>query len=336
MRWSIRFASRTNDRLARLILRSSRRDDPTYDVRLPRPLQVGAAFNIQDWMFRLRRSLPRLPRMTAHRVSEYLVPTGRLGDDCPTGVMTMNQPTGESLHREVQSLTRNLQEYLAYQKELGVTELPVSRPPAPDAAVAGLPPPTPPTPQEVEGALGEIAARIAACSHCHLCKERANTVPGQGTPTPEVMFVGEGPGADEDKQGLAFVGRAGQLLTKMIEAMGFSREDVFIANIVKCRPPGNRAPTEDEMAACLPYLREQITWLRPKVIVALGATAVKGLVETRTGITKLRGTWLSFEGIDLMPTFHPAYLLRDASKKKYVWEDLQEVLRRIGREPPDR
>ena len=252
----------------------------------------------------------------------------------------MNQPDTASLHQEVQSLTRSLQQYLAYQKEIGETELLVSRPPVSETTVATPrpPPPPPPTPEphEVEQAMGEVAARVASCKQCHLCTARTNTVPGQGTPMPEIMFVGEGPGADEDAQGLAFVGRAGQLLTDMIKAMGFTREEVFIANIVKCRPPGNRKPTEDEMAACLPYLREQISWLRPKVIVALGATAVKGLVETKTGITKLRGTWLSFEGIDLMPTFHPAYLLRDPSNKKYVWNDLQEVLRRIGREPPAR
>lgn len=257
----------------------------------------------------------------------------------------MNRPIDKSLQRDVQSLTRDLQEYLAYQKELGITELHVGSRPVPEAPAAKPTPPPPPSPpppppdpkpHEVEHALREIAARVAACRQCHLCADRTNTVPGQGPPRPEIMFVGEGPGADEDKQGLAFVGRAGQLLTSMIEAMGFTRDEVFIANVVKCRPPGNRNPTEDEMAACLPYLREQISWLRPKVIVALGATAVKGLVETRTGITKLRGTWLSFEGIDLMPTFHPAYLLRDGSQKKFVWADLQAVLRRIGREPPKR
>jgi uracil-DNA glycosylase family 4 len=181
--------------------------------------------------------------------------------------------------------------------------------------------------------LATIAGEVAECRKCPLHKTRTNTVPGQGTPRPELMFVGEAPGADEDEQGLAFVGRAGQLLTKMIQAMGFQREDVFIANILKCRPPDNRQPLPEEMETCLPYLKAQIRALRPKVIVALGATAVRGLVGL-DGITKLRGKWLLFEGIDLMPTYHPAYLLRNPPAKKDVWIDLQEVLKRLGRTPP--
>lgn len=150
------------------------------------------------------------------------------------------------------------------------------------------------------------------------------------------MFIGEAPGADEDRQGLAFVGAAGQLLTKMIEAMGYTREQVFIGNILKCRPPDNRTPVPEEMATCLPYLKAQIALLKPKVIIALGATAVRGLTAISTGITKLRGTWLSFEGIDLMPTYHPAYLLyqRNLTAKKQVWEDLKAVLKHLGRKPP--
>lgn len=150
------------------------------------------------------------------------------------------------------------------------------------------------------------------------------------------MFIGEGPGADEDRQGLAFVGKAGQLLTRIIEAMGFTREQVFIGNIVKCRPPGNRTPFPDEMAACLPFLEEQIQLLKPRVIVALGATAVRGLLGLEMGITRLRGKWLSYRGIDVMPTFHPAYLLRNPAGKKEVWEDMKAVLERLGREPPRR
>ena len=147
------------------------------------------------------------------------------------------------------------------------------------------------------------------------------------------MFVGEAPGADEDEQGLAFVGRAGQLLTKMIAAMGFKREEVFIANILKCRPPDNRPPTPEEMAICIPYLKRQIAEVQPKVIVALGATAVLGLLNL-TGISKLRGNWQTFEGIDLMPTYHPSYLLRNPVMKKEAWSDLQVVLKRLGRTPP--
>ncbi|MDP6526218.1 MAG: uracil-DNA glycosylase [Kiritimatiellia bacterium] len=185
--------------------------------------------------------------------------------------------------------------------------------------------------------LERIALEISECKLCQLHSSRTKTVPGQGSPSPEIMFVGEGPGADEDKAGLAFVGRAGQLLTRMIEAMGYTREEVFIGNIVKCRPPENRAPEPAEMIACMPYLKRQIAALQPRVIVALGATAVKGLVEMPKGmgITKLRGTWMSFEGIDLMPTFHPAYLLRNANMKKYVWEDLKTVLHHLGRPIPE-
>lgn len=186
-----------------------------------------------------------------------------------------------------------------------------------------------------EQALEAIARRVAGCTLCSLCKTRTNTVPGQGNPRPELMFVGEGPGADEDEQGLAFVGRAGQLLTKIIEAMGFTRDEVFIGNIVKCRPPGNRVPEPDEMAKCIPYLKEQIAVLQPKVIVCLGATAVKGLFgEMDEGITKLRGTWLKFEGIDTMPTLHPAYLLRNPPVKKDLWLDMQDVVKKLGRKIP--
>jgi DNA polymerase len=187
-------------------------------------------------------------------------------------------------------------------------------------------------------ALAEIAARVAVCQKCVLGKTRTHTVPGQGHPQPEIMFVGEGPGEDEDRQGLAFVGRAGQLLTRMIIRMGLTREQVFIGNIVKCRPPGNRAPLPDETAACLPYLREQIAVLQPKVIICLGASAVKGLLNNQTGISKLRGHWQKYEGVDVMPTFHPSFLLRGGGEDRVrwweVWEDLVAVLKKLGREPP--
>jgi uracil-DNA glycosylase family 4 len=184
--------------------------------------------------------------------------------------------------------------------------------------------------------LGRIAAQIAGCKACGLHSTRTNTVPGQGNLRPELMFVGEAPGADEDEQGLAFVGKAGQLLTKMILAMGFTREEVFIGNINKCRPPNNRPPQPEEMDTCLPYLKAQIAVLKPKVIVALGATAVRGLLKSEIPISKLRGTWQEFEGIPVMPTFHPAYLLRDPSKKVPTWDDLQAVLKKLDRPIPKR
>lgn len=197
-----------------------------------------------------------------------------------------------------------------------------------------IPPPPVDTTAATE-ALAAIAARVAACKNCGLHATRTNTVPGQGNPAPEIMFIGEGPGADEDEQGLAFVGRAGQLLTKIIEAMGLTREQVFIGNIVKCRPPDNRVPAPEEMAACIPFLKEQIAILKPKVIVCLGATAVKGLFgDDGVGITKVRGQWRTYEGIDVMPTLHPAYLLRNPPAKKDVWEDMKTVLRHLGKPVP--
>ena len=219
--------------------------------------------------------------------------------------------------------------------ELGVMPKKITVPVSKEAATIAVPcPKGAPEKSSGNSSLNEIAVSIAACKKCSLHKTRTNVVPGQGAVSPEIMFVGEAPGADEDLQGLAFVGRAGQLLTKMIEAMGYRREDVFIGNILKCRPPDNRQPMPDEMELCLPFLKSQIAIIKPKVIIALGATAVKGLLNLATGITKLRGKWHSFEGIDLMPTYHPAYLLRNPPAKKEVWEDLQEVLRHLGRTPP--
>ena len=177
--------------------------------------------------------------------------------------------------------------------------------------------------------LESIAGLIGACEACPLSKTRTRVVPGVGRLSPDVMFIGEGPGADEDRQGLPFVGRAGELLTKMIAAMGYAREEVFIANVVKCRPPDNRKPTPQEMSACMPYLRRQVALVNPKTIVALGATAVQGLFNTTQGINSLRGRWMSFQGIPVMPTFHPAYLLRMPVAKRDAWSDLKQVMARL-------
>jgi len=201
--------------------------------------------------------------------------------------------------------------------------------PAPRAA-----PPQKTAPAGGAAELTRIAAEIAGCKRCELHRARTNTVPGQGHPNPDILFIGEAPGQDEDEQGLAFVGRAGQLLTRMIEAMGYTREQVFIANICKCRPPNNRPPEPPEMAACVPYLKRQIAALQPKVIVALGATSVKGLQISELSISKVRGHWHTYESIPLMPTFHPSYLLRNPAAKKEVWEDLKAVLQHLGRTPP--
>lgn len=193
-------------------------------------------------------------------------------------------------------------------------------------------------------ALADIAARADACDACPLRQNRTHSVPGQGNPdSPDVMFIGEAPGADEDQQGLAFVGAAGQFLTKMINAMGYTREEIFIANICKCRPPGNRTPQPEEMQTCLPFLREQIRIIRPKVIVLLGGTAIKGLLDTQVGVTRLQGQWTKYDGIPVMPTYHPAYILRFESfgdmaglktAKTQVWHALKLVLAQLGKPVP--
>lgn len=196
------------------------------------------------------------------------------------------------------------------------------------------------TPEAKIAAFAELRARALACVKCpHLAAARKSVVFGVGSTDAELMFVGEAPGADEDEQGEPFVGKAGQLLTKIIQTMGFKREEVYIGNILKCRPDtpgqsaGNRKPTPDEMKTCIPYLHEQIDLIRPQVVVALGATAVEGLLGKTVGITKLRGHWQTWRGIPLMPTYHPAYLLRNQalSEKRKVWEDMLAVLERLGR-----
>lgn len=170
---------------------------------------------------------------------------------------------------------------------------------------------------------------IYACQGCGLCRQIRNKVPGQGDIHARLMFIGEGPGADEDMQGLAFVGAAGQLLTKMIAAMGYDREQVYICNIVKCRPPHNRTPDPAEAAACLPFLRQQVALVRPRVIVLLGATAAKTLLREDFRITREHGIWEERKGVWFMPTYHPAALLRDESKKREAWHDLQLVMQKI-------
>jgi DNA polymerase len=200
--------------------------------------------------------------------------------------------------------------------------------------------------QAVEGAgvtFGDRAAALAAvradlgdCQRCRLAGGRKTIVFGQGNPEAELMFVGEGPGADEDEQGLAFVGRAGQLLTDIIEkGMKLRRADVWIGNVIKCRPPQNRNPELDEILACQPFLEAQIRAIRPRVLVGLGKFGAHWLLKTAEPITRLRGRVGSYEGIPVMPTYHPAYLLRNPAGKKDVWEDMKEVLRLLGRPVPD-
>jgi DNA polymerase len=170
---------------------------------------------------------------------------------------------------------------------------------------------------------------MANCQLCQLAKTRHNLVFGDGNPNAQIVFVGEAPGADEDEQGLPFVGRAGQLLTKIIEAMGIKRKEVYICNILKCRPPGNRNPLPGEISLCEQFLKKQLQAISPKVICALGTFAAQTLLKTNVPITLLRGRFHSYEGIKLMPTYHPAYLLRNPSAKKPVWEDVQMIMKEI-------
>ncbi len=229
-----------------------------------------------------------------------------------------------------------------------------SPPPARGRPAPAPPPPPrplpdwPQTPLPVEtrrAGLEDLAARVAACQACPLHAGRTHVVPGEGSPEPEIMFVGEGPGFEEDRQGRPFVGPAGEILDRMIVKMGFAREEVYIANVVKCRAATarggrlrDRPPEAAEMAACLPFLHEQIGILRPKVLVVLGNSALQGLLGRR-GITRERGKWHAYHGIPALPTFHPSYLLREKAQKNVqpfhdVWSDMGQVLERLGRSPP--
>jgi DNA polymerase len=215
-----------------------------------------------------------------------------------------------------------------------------TRAPAQNDLPAAAPAPPAPAldPQAKAEAMKELRERALVCQKCpHLAGSRQNVVFGVGDIHAALMFVGEAPGADEDVQGEPFVGAAGQLLTRIIQTMGLSRDTVYIANILKCRPDtpgqssGNRKPTSEEMATCIPYLHSQIDLIQPKVLVALGATAMEGLLN-KSGISRLRGQWHSYRGIPLMPTFHPSYLLRNQalSEKRKVWEDMLQVMTRLG------
>jgi uracil-DNA glycosylase len=209
-----------------------------------------------------------------------------------------------------------------------------------ETCAAEIPADRPSDASKYESTFAALREAALVCLRCpHLARTRTQVVFGVGNPEAELMFVGEAPGADEDAQGEPFVGRAGQLLTKIIEAMGFRREDVYIANVLKCRPDmpagvsGNRKPTPEEMKTCLPWLEKQIELIKPRVMVALGATALEGLLGATTAVSKVRGRWLDFHGIPVMATYHPAYLLRNqvVTEKRKVWEDMLQVLERLGK-----
>lgn len=233
--------------------------------------------------------------------------------------------------------TSEIREVVLQQLEtdrlLGVRAVPIAAPQTSEARNAES------SEQQAQALATLDAEQVKGCRKCPLCETRTNTVFGSGSPSARLVFVGEAPGRDEDEQGLPFVGRAGQLLTKMIVAMGLKREDVFICNVLKCRPPDNREPAAEEVASCSPYLFEQLQIIQPRVIVALGAPAARTLLNTKESIGRLRGRFHDFyvsgtpmmgEPTPLMPTYHPAYLLRSPGEKRKAWADLQEVMKLLG------
>lgn len=221
---------------------------------------------------------------------------------------------------------------LEYAKSLGMTEAP-AREQGSGTREQKIKSPSPSSPvpcPDKQKALDDLRAEIGDCERCKLCKGRTKLVFGVGNPDAKIMFIGEGPGRDEDLQGEPFVGRAGQLLTKIIEAMGHKRSDVYIGNVVKCRPPNNRNPEPDEVASCIPFLIKQAEIIAPKVIVCLGSVAFQNLLGSEEKITKMRGKLTEWQGIPVMPTYHPAFLLRNPNMKKPVWEDMQVVMKMVN------
>jgi DNA polymerase len=203
-------------------------------------------------------------------------------------------------------------------RELGYTHLDLSRAVAEESV------------ESTDETIDDLARIALACTKCKLAGTRTQVVYGVGNPNADLMFVGEAPGRDEDLQGEPFVGRAGQLLTDIIKAMKLTRDDVYIANVIKCRPPENRNPEPDELEACRPFIRRQIALIKPRVIVTLGKFALQSLLEKSYSITAARGNWLEYDGIKVMPTFHPAYLLRTPAAKKEVWQDMKKVMAELG------
>jgi uracil-DNA glycosylase family 4 len=234
---------------------------------------------------------------------------------------TFNQSTPEQLQKELLFVVQGIKSQVLNQNSLAVgLEWKKSMSAKTEERVIN---------SNNEEQLKKVSQEMENCQLCHLSKTRHNLVFGDGNPNAQIVFVGEAPGADEDKQGLPFVGKAGQLLTKIIEAMGIKRKDVYICNILKCRPPENRNPLPDEISLCEPFLKKQLQAISPKVICALGTFAAQTLLKTDVTISLLRGRFHTYNGIKLMPTYHPAYLLRNPSAKKPVWEDVQMIMKEI-------
>lgn len=241
------------------------------------------------------------------------------------------------MSQETRRLARDLAAHAEWLKLTGVDEL-APMPALPASAAVGavdessaVSEVVPVSPAGERPDLGAVRSELGDCTRCRLAGTRTQIVFGSGNPDARIVFVGEGPGRDEDRQGKPFVGRAGELLTDIIQkGMKIDRSEVYICNVVKCRPPDNRNPEPEEVAACSPFLIRQIEAVRPDVIVALGKFAAQTLLETTTPITRLRGRWHEYQGIPLMPTFHPAHLLRNPAYKRQVWEDIKQVMQRVG------
>jgi DNA polymerase len=235
---------------------------------------------------------------------------------------------------EAAALSAELRAYLSWARDAGMVGLSTAppKPPTTTTAIATMPMAEATAPKKLT-VLADVRSELGECTRCKLHKCRTNIVFGVGNERAKLVFVGEAPGEDEDLKGEPFVGKAGQLLTKMIEAMGLQRSDVYICNTVKCRPPNNRNPEPDELSACEPFLQGQLASLRPEVIVTLGKFAAQALLRDQSPISRLRGAWRQYEGIPLMPTFHPAYLLRSPGEKGKVWGDLQLVMKKLGLPP---
>jgi DNA polymerase len=258
---------------------------------------------------------------------------GELGVETVEPAKTMNAKSGL---RETQAKTRPLEATAKAAESVRPTAV-ASGPTPQDSLFGDLAQPKSSLSQlATKESMEDIWRDIGDCKRCGLCEGRTQVVNTHGNHQARLMFVGEAPGADEDAQGKPFVGRAGQLLTKIIEAIGFKRDEVLIGNVNRCRPPGNRQPTLEEAAICRPFLFREIAVVQPDVIVVMGNTAVRNLLETREGITRIRGKFQDFRGIKVMPTFHPAYLLRDPSKKRETWEDLKKVRDYLDSTPPTR
>ena len=221
-----------------------------------------------------------------------------------------------------------LRRELAFLREMGFTHLDVSE--RHPVASGGQPPSAVLEAPAGDDLLGELRTIALACTKCKLAKTRTQVVYGVGNPNADLMFIGEAPGRDEDLKGEPFVGRAGQLLTDIIKAMQLTRDDVYIANVIKCRPPENRNPEPDELEQCRPYIRRQVELIKPKVIVTLGKFALQSLTEKGYAVSSARGQWLEWNGIKVMPTYHPAYLLRTPGAKKDVWADMKLVMAELG------